>query len=48
MIYVGLINEARIKNETRKYLLSDAIPKAVKNIHVPIVDTVIVSFINGG
>ena len=47
-MYVGLINEARIKNKTRKYFLSDAIPKVVKNIQVPIVETVIVSFINGG
>ena len=47
-MYVGLIKEAKIKNKMRKYFLSDEIPKEVKNMHVPIVETVIVSFINGG
>ena len=47
-MYVGLINDARIKHKTRKYFFSDAIPEAVKNIHVPIVETVIVSFTNEG
>ena len=37
-----------IRNKKRKYFLSEAIPKEVKNIHVLIVETVIVSFINGG